>query len=193
MVFWVGKVWVCVCLCVCVCDWLIYLLKVWGGCLTFFSVWLKFILIHTQIHTLPIVWRGALCMVWDSHRIFWCIGNSIFLSVCCNWMFCIWYEIKTEKEPTPEFLPGKSHGQRSLVGYSPWGYRVGHDWVTNTQPREIKTPFLYVFGGGGHLTSPMCFWDGYITVLIFHIYDGRGRLTSHMYFWDGDVTGLRVV
>ena len=23
----------------------------------------------------------------------------------------------------------KSHGQRSLVGYSPWGYRVGHDWT----------------------------------------------------------------
>ena len=24
--------------------------------------------------------------------------------------------------PTPVFLPGKSHGQRNLVGYSPWGY-----------------------------------------------------------------------
>ena len=23
--------------------------------------------------------------------------------------------------PTPVFLPGKSHGQRSLAGYSPWG------------------------------------------------------------------------
>ena len=25
--------------------------------------------------------------------------------------------------PTPVFLPGKSHGQRSLVGYSAWGHR----------------------------------------------------------------------
>ena len=25
---------------------------------------------------------------------------------------------------------GKSHGQRSVVGYSPWSQRVGHDWVT---------------------------------------------------------------
>ena len=33
---------------------------------------------------------------------------------------------------TPVFLPGEFHGQRSLVGYSPWGRRVGHDWVTNT-------------------------------------------------------------
>ena len=24
-------------------------------------------------------------------------------------------------QPTPVFLPGKSHGWRSLVGYSPWG------------------------------------------------------------------------
>ena len=25
---------------------------------------------------------------------------------------------------TPIFLPGKSHGQRNLVGYGPWGRRV---------------------------------------------------------------------
>ena len=25
------------------------------------------------------------------------------------------------RHPTPVLLPGKSHGQRSLVGYSPWG------------------------------------------------------------------------
>ena len=25
------------------------------------------------------------------------------------------------------FLPGKSYGQRSLVGYSPWGRRGGHN------------------------------------------------------------------
>ena len=24
---------------------------------------------------------------------------------------------------TPSFLPGESHGQRSLVGYSPWGHK----------------------------------------------------------------------
>ena len=34
-------------------------------------------------------------------------------------------------QPTPVFLPGKSHGLRLLVGYSPWGRRVGHDWETS--------------------------------------------------------------
>ena len=33
--------------------------------------------------------------------------------------------------PTPVLLPGKSHGKRSLVGCSPWGCWVGHDWVTS--------------------------------------------------------------
>ena len=26
-------------------------------------------------------------------------------------------------QPFPVFLPGKSHGQRSLEGYSPWGQK----------------------------------------------------------------------
>ena len=26
-------------------------------------------------------------------------------------------------QPTPVFLPGESHRQRSLVGYSPWGHK----------------------------------------------------------------------
>ena len=26
-------------------------------------------------------------------------------------------------QPMPEFLPGKSHGQRNLAGCSPWGHK----------------------------------------------------------------------
>ena len=34
-------------------------------------------------------------------------------------------------QPTPVFLPGKFHGQRSLTGYSPRGHeRIGLDLVT---------------------------------------------------------------
>ena len=34
-------------------------------------------------------------------------------------------------QPTAVFLPGKCHGQRGLVDYSPWGLkRVGHDLMT---------------------------------------------------------------
>ena len=30
--------------------------------------------------------------------------------------------LEKEMQPTSAFLPGESHGQRSLVGYSPWGH-----------------------------------------------------------------------
>ena len=29
-------------------------------------------------------------------------------------------------QPSPVFLPGESHGQRSLAGHSPWWCRAGH-------------------------------------------------------------------
>ena len=31
--------------------------------------------------------------------------------------------LKEETQPTPVFLLGKSYGQRSLAGYSPWGHK----------------------------------------------------------------------
>ena len=35
-------------------------------------------------------------------------------------------------QPTPVFLPREFHGQRSLVGYSPWGYKESDptEWLT---------------------------------------------------------------
>ena len=36
-------------------------------------------------------------------------------------------------QPTPVFLPVKSHQQRNLVGYTPWGCRDGHNLATTQQ------------------------------------------------------------
>ena len=33
---------------------------------------------------------------------------------------------RSKWHPTPVFLPGQVHGQRSLVGYSPQGYMTEH-------------------------------------------------------------------
>ena len=38
--------------------------------------------------------------------------------------------LEEEMAAPPGFLPGKPHGQRSLVGHGPWSSRVGHDLVT---------------------------------------------------------------
>ena len=54
-------------------------------------------------------------------------------------------------KPGPVFLPGKSHGQRSLVGNNPWGHKEldtsegthMHEWLTSllllSQPDIIST------------------------------------------------------
>ena len=42
---------------------------------------------------------------------------------CRGWGFDPWVRKipwKRDWQPTPVFLPGESHGQRSLAGYSPW-------------------------------------------------------------------------
>ena len=49
---------------------------------------------------------------------------------------------RREWQPIPIFLSGKSHGQRSLAGYSPWGHkRVGYDlsdWA------HMRYPIIYI-------------------------------------------------
>ena len=34
---------------------------------------------------------------------------------------------RSPEESTQIFLPVEFHVQRSLVGYNPWGHKVGHD------------------------------------------------------------------
>ena len=44
-------------------------------------------------------------------------------------------------QPTPVFLPGESHGQRSLAGCSPWGCkRVRHNLATKQQMPACGMP-----------------------------------------------------
>ena len=56
-----------------------------------------------------------------------------FISNCIRGFPCIW-EIPWWKAwlPTPVFLPGESHGQRSLADYSPWGHKESDttEWLT---------------------------------------------------------------
>ena len=49
------------------------------------------------------------------------------------------------KTPTPVLLPGKSRGQRSLAGYSPWG----HKELDTTEWLSIHSSLLYTTGDTG--------------------------------------------
>ena len=83
-------------------------------------------------------WGGFRCLLgcYQAHCFpKWLIGKE---SVC-QWKrrgFNLWIgktPWRRKWQPTLVFLPGKSHGQRSLVGYCPWGRkRVRHDLATKT-------------------------------------------------------------
>ena len=55
------------------------------------------------------------------------LGKEYIKAVYCHPAYLTSMQ-STQWHPTPVLLPGDSHGQRSLVGCSPWGcFRVGHD------------------------------------------------------------------
>ena len=64
-------------------------------------------------------------------------------------------------QPTPVFLPGGTHGQRSLVACSPWGaQRVRHNWARiHTHIRTHTHMHTRV-----HTHTLLCEWKGVSTV-----------------------------
>ena len=91
---------------------------------------------------------------------------------------------------TPVFLPGKSHGQRSLVGYSPWGHkRVGHNSVTkqqqhrNTQ-RILPVIVLQEITTIGQLVFCFVFYFNHenCSVLVF-VERSFKKEGTHVYLW----------
>ena len=59
-----------------------------------------------------------------------CLTASINV---CQAVMCLWHW-RRKWQPPPIFLSWKSHGQRRLAGYGPWGReRVRHDLATKRQ------------------------------------------------------------
>ena len=75
----------------------------------------------------------------------WCFSGKESACQFRRHGFTPWVEKilwRREWQPTLVFLPGKYHGQRSLVGYSPWGHkRFGHDFATkNRSNKDVYNP-----------------------------------------------------
>ena len=80
--------------------------------------------------TKDVPWRGASQVVLVKNS-----SVSAGRLKRCGFHLCVgkipW---RRARQPTPIFLPGKFHGWRSLVGYSP--HRVRHDLATKLYPGE---------------------------------------------------------
>ena len=65
-----------------------------------------------------------------------------------HFIFFTFMHWRRKWQPTPVFLPGNSHGQRSLAGYSPWGRKE-----SDTTERFH---FLMFMNG---VKKETCFWQ----------------------------------
>ena len=91
-----------------------------------------------------------------------CYGGSDCKSVCLQnarsgfnpWVGKIPWRRKWP--PTPVLLPGKFHGWRRLVGYSPWGCKERLSDFTFTFSFTVNIPWGHVTPGqrGGRATPP---------------------------------------
>ena len=59
-------------------------------------------------------------------------------------------------QPTPVFLPGKSHGQGRLAGYSKWGLQKSQTWLQDNMSTFIN---ICSTDSGLPVTCSTCHWE----------------------------------
>ena len=104
---------------------------------------LLFLLVKQTVAQMARIWLQCRRLGFNS-----CVGKSLW---------------RREWLPTPVFLPGEFHGQRSLAGYSPQGRKGRHNWVTNSFPFFTITqpPMAAVATRGHHQHS----WKAWLVAL----------------------------
>ena len=94
------------------------------------------------------MWTALVLLLSWSMRLPWWLSGK---ESACQWKRCkldLWMgkiPWRRKWHSTPVFMPGKSHGQRSLVGYSPWGCkRVRRDLATEHARTQVFLKTLNV-------------------------------------------------
>ena len=125
-------------------------------------------------------------MVFSRHV--WCFPQGTSgKEPACQWRRCKRCEFnpwvrkipwRRAWQPTPVFLPKESHGQRNLVGYSPWYYkRVRHDWSDSAHMQkhlQSSPPFIFL------VTLKQAFWSTYSAQLTMV----RRVIETHLYYFN---------
>ena len=91
---------------------------------------------HTHTHT---------CMHTYIDGVLWGLSCKESACQCRRCAFDPWagkIPWRRKWQPTPVFLHGKSHGQRSLGVYSPLGHRVEHELSDCTTTTKVHIPYL---------------------------------------------------
>ena len=116
------------------------LLTVSSGGLTCVCVCVRTSLVSLSVSKFPLLIR---------HRSY-CTGGVLSGSVVKNlpamqetqvWSLDWEDPLRRTSQPTPIFLPREAHGQRSLVGYSPWGLKES-DMTETTEHEHTQAHIL---------------------------------------------------
>ena len=114
---------------------------------SFLNFWMQAYIVIQTHQTVDLKWVCFVICKLHVHKtglgLPWWLSGKESTCQCRRCRFSPWSRkipCRREWQPTLVFLPGKSHGQRSLVGYSPWGCRDGHDLATEQkqQQKDLK-------------------------------------------------------
>ena len=139
-----------------------------------------------------LIWTANAMLVIEDYELYFTWGGVSGKEPTCQcrrqkrhrfnpWVWKIPWRRKWQ--PMTVFLPGKSHGQRSLAGFSPWGCkRVRHDLETKKQQESTmvgrRRERLLT---GCHLRG---WWDDVAVgnEVINHFYSRDGFVVCQTYF-----------
>ena len=74
--------------------------------------------------------------------------------------------LEKEMQPTPVFLPGKSHGWRSLAGYSPWGCKES-DTTEKIQFLSVYSCHLFLISSAS--VRPVAFLSFIVPIFVWNV------------------------
>ena len=126
--------------------------------------------------------------------------STTYSLVAQRWIICLQYRIhgfdpwlgkipwRRKWQPTPVILPGKSHGQRSLEGNSPWGHiesdtaerlTITNSFLGRSPGEEIGYPLQYswAFLLAQLVKNPPAMWETWVWFLGWKVPLEKGKAT----------------
>ena len=98
------------------------------------------VVLHLIMYSLPFTYKPPKVSSGGRGRLPWWLSGKESTCQCRRRGFNPWvrkFPWRRKWQPTPTFLPGKFHGQRTVVVYSSWGCKRGrHDLATKQLHRK---------------------------------------------------------
>ena len=83
-------------------------------------------------------------------------------------------------QPTPGYLPGISHGQRPVAGYSPWGHKKSQTWLSDQRATTSVNEVVFHCGFNLYFLNDCWCWASFQILIVFgHMCIFSGGMSFH--------------